>query len=87
MARRGLPRDSVKIAAFAKAELDLLVESLSTTPPPIDVGDGDLMGALILAARRSPDEAVKAVVRTYWDRELEAAAVLSVCAFITGGTG
>ena len=31
----------------------------------------DIPNALILAARRSPIEAVKAVIETYWEREAE----------------
>ena len=41
-----------------------------------------LMGALILAARRSPVEAVAAVLSTYWDEEQERAATFAVCEFI-----
>jgi hypothetical protein len=72
MARpRKAPKTGVQVAKFATAELKLLVEELSTTTPALQVGEGDLLGALILAARRSPVEAVKAVVHTYWDREAE----------------
>jgi hypothetical protein len=55
---------------------------LSTTKPAWQVSEGDLMGALILAARRSPVEATKAFVQTYWDREVEIAAAEAVGAFV-----
>lgn len=60
---------SVKIAAFAKDELDLLVETLSTRYPSLKVRDSAVMSALVLAARKVPIEVVKALVETYWERE------------------
>jgi hypothetical protein len=37
---------------------------------------------LVLAARRSPLEATKAFIRTYWDTKVEVAAVIAVGNFI-----
>lgn len=82
MAKPRIPDSSVKIAEFAKHELGQLVETLSTNYPDLKVGDAAVMSALILAARRSPPESIAAVLRTYWDRELELAAVIAVCEFI-----
>lgn len=82
MAQPRIPDASVKIAEFAKIELDRLVEAVSTFDPDLKVGDGALMSALILAARRSPIESVSAVLSTYWKREAQAAAVNAVCGFL-----
>jgi hypothetical protein len=62
------------MAIFAISELHELVNELHTTKPSVRVSDGDLLGALVLAARRSPIEAVKAVISTYLDRESDEAA-------------
>jgi hypothetical protein len=62
--------------------LGQLVDKVSTTPPVLPVSEWDLVGALIYAARRSPLEAVKAVVGTYRDVENEIAALESVAAFL-----
>lgn len=78
----GVPEHSVKISALAKRELALLVETLSTTKPVLEIGEGDLMSALILAARRSPVEVVRAVGSSYLDRKLDYAAAVSVCEFL-----
>jgi hypothetical protein len=77
-----VPDSSVKIAVFAKDQLDLLVEEISTSSPALDVSDADMVGALILAARRSPREAIKAGVLTYWDQRVGVAAAIAVCGFI-----
>jgi hypothetical protein len=76
MAKPRLPRKSVKMAEFASAELDRLVDELSTPPAALKVNKEDLAGALVLAARRSPIEATRAIVHTYWDREKEELAKL-----------
>jgi hypothetical protein len=57
---------SVRIADFAKDELDELVERLSTDYPELKVTDVAVLSALVLAAARSPAEAVAAVLGTYW---------------------
>jgi hypothetical protein len=82
MSSRGLPTTTVRMAVFARDQLRDFVDDLSTTKAPLSVSDGDLMGALILAARRSPIEAVKAVVATYLEVELELAAAEAVGAFL-----
>jgi hypothetical protein len=53
-----------------KRELDQLRADLHAKGMKIS-NQGDLVNALILAARRSPLEAVEAVVHTYWKRESE----------------
>jgi hypothetical protein len=67
--------------------LELLVETISTYSPDLKVTDRAVMGALILAARRSPVEAISAVVSTYWSREIELAAVIAVCGWIRAHAG
>lgn len=83
MAEGRIPSAPVRIAAFAKGELEELVENVSTERPDLKVGDGSLMSALILAARRLPVEAVAAVQTTYWNQEQERAAYFAACAFIS----
>lgn len=87
MAEGRIPGANVKIARFAKEELADLLEILSTEAPDLKLEDGAVMSALILAAVRSPPEAVAAVVSTYWEREKEAAAVYAVCAFLRAHAG
>jgi hypothetical protein len=82
MAESRIPGGNVKLAAFAKGELEALVESLSTSRPDLKVGEGALMSALILGAQRLPIEAIAAVQTTYWDEEEERASLFAVCAFI-----
>lgn len=77
-------RDSAtaRITPYARRHLDDLVAKLATTPPVLPVNDWELVGALILAAERSPTEAVKAVVGTYRDAELGISAAEAVGAFL-----
>src|SRR6266571_4506201 len=82
MAESRIPDANVRIAAFAKVELNDLVERVSTHRRDLKVGDRALMSALILAACRLPVEAVAAVLATYWNQEEERAAVLVACEFI-----
>lgn len=82
MAEGRIPGANVKIARFAKQELEKLVESLSNEAPDLRVEEGALMGALIHGALRSPPETVAALLSTYWGREAEAAAVAAVVEFI-----
>lgn len=74
---------SVRIADFAKDELDDLVETLSTDFPEMKVTDVAVLSALVLAAKRSPAESVAAVLSTYWKRAADmATAVDTVGSFI-----
>lgn len=82
MAESQIPEQNVKIARFAKAELDDLVERLSTEYPEMQVTDYALMSALILAAARSPIEGLAAVLSTYWRRHTEQRAIKLACDFI-----
>jgi len=59
---------TVRIAPFVRAELDQLRDDLHAVGMPTRSKD-DIPNALILAARRSPIEAVKAVVDTYIQRQ------------------
>jgi hypothetical protein len=59
---------TARIPGFVRVELDLLRSELHAEGMKISNKD-DILGALILAARRSPIEAVKAVVDTYIRRE------------------
>lgn len=59
---------SVTVKPFVLHELDQLRDELRENGMKIS-DKGDLVGALVLAARRSPIEAVAAVVGTYWERE------------------
>jgi hypothetical protein len=56
-----------KLRTFAHAELELLVKELYTAG--IAANAQQVLGALVLAARRSPIEAVGAIVQTYVARE------------------
>jgi UDP:flavonoid glycosyltransferase YjiC (YdhE family) len=82
MADSRIPDANVKMAAFAKAELQDLVERLSTARPDLKVDKGSLMSALVLAAQRLPIEVIAAAETTYWNEEEERAALFAVCAFI-----
>ena len=42
----------------------------------------DLVGALVLGARRMPPEAIEALINTYWRREKQIAAVTAAATFI-----
>jgi hypothetical protein len=68
MAGQKIPRVSAKLAAFANAELDSLVDTLYTEAH-LKAAKEDVLSALVLAARRSPIEAVAAIVGTYVARE------------------
>jgi hypothetical protein len=59
---------TAKIPGFMRPELDALRAELHAAGMKISDKD-DIPNALILAARRSPIEAVKAVIDTYWQRE------------------
>jgi hypothetical protein len=71
MARRKTGTANVKIADFMKPELTTFVSDLATRGGGIKVGEGDLVSALVLAARGFPVEFLRAAVLTYWDREAE----------------
>jgi len=86
MATPQIADQNVKVSAFAKVELDELVEAISTSSPDLKVPDFAVMSALILAARRSPIEGVAAAISTYWGRHIEAAAVESVYAFFAASS-
>jgi hypothetical protein len=64
--------------------LDEFVAKLATFRPGVqDLRDWELVGALVVAADRSPIEAVRAVVGTYKDTERELQeAVEVVCRFL-----
>jgi hypothetical protein len=68
MPKPSVPMTTTKIARFANEELNAFVDDLYTEGA-FKATSGDVVGALVLAARRSPMEAVKAVIETYWDRE------------------
>jgi hypothetical protein len=59
---------NVLIPPFVKRDLDAVRADLHEKGMKIS-NQADLVNALILAARRSPIEAVEAIVRTYWQRE------------------
>ena len=61
---------TARIKPFVRDELERLRADLHAEGMKIKNRD-DIPNALILAARRSPIEAVKAVVETYWKRESE----------------
>jgi hypothetical protein len=61
---------TARIPGFVRPELDQLRADLHAAGMKISDKD-DIPNALILAARRSPIEAVKAVIGTYWEREAE----------------
>ena len=61
---------TAKIPAFMRPELDALRAELHAAGMKISDKD-DIPNALILAARRSPIEAVAAVIESYWRREAD----------------
>jgi hypothetical protein len=67
MSRPPLDTTTVKIAYFAKAEFEILLADLYTNGIKITANE-DLVGALVLAARRSAIGEVKAAVSRYWER-------------------
>jgi hypothetical protein len=67
MAKAPLDTTTVKITYFARAELDLLIADLYTNGIKITANE-DLVGALVLAARRSAIGEVRAAVSRYWER-------------------
>ena len=82
MPRQRKDSATARLTPFAKQALDDLVDKLSTTPPVLPVDDWEVVGGLIFAAQRSPTEAIKAVIGTYRDKELEVAAVEAVAGFL-----
>ena len=64
---------TAKIPGFMRPELEQLRAELHAAGMKISDKD-DIPNALILAARRSPVEAVAAVIETYWRREAAEAA-------------
>jgi hypothetical protein len=82
MPQRRKDPNTARITPFGRDCLNDLVTRLATTTPVFPVKDSDLVGGLIWAALRSPPEAVKAVVGTYRDLEMELAAVEAVAAFL-----
>jgi len=78
MAKPQIPTTTVRIPKFASAELTELVDELYTKGKGFKVErEGDVVAALVLAARRSPIEAVAAVILSYWERETEEAAKIA----------
>lgn len=73
MAKSPLTRTSASIAAFALAELHQLASDLHANGMKVKAQE-DLVGALVLAARRAAIETVKADVQAYWVREAAIAA-------------
>jgi len=67
---------------MAKAMLTDFVDTLSTTTPVTSVSEGDLAGALIYAALRSPREAVKANVDAWLDYESDHATAFAATASV-----
>jgi len=59
---------AAKIQPFVRPEWAALREELHANGMKISNKD-DIPNALILAARRSPIEAVKAVIESYWELE------------------
>jgi hypothetical protein len=59
---------TARIPGFVRPELEQLRADLHAVGMKISDKD-DIPNALILAARRSPIEAVKAFVESYWERE------------------
>ena len=66
--------ETVRTTTMAKTMFTDFVDTLSTTTPVTPVSEGDLVGALIYAAWRSPREAVKANVDAFRDYESDRAA-------------
>lgn len=64
---------TARIQPFVRSEWEALRADLHANGMKITNRD-DIPNALILAARRSPIEAVKAVIETYWEREADEAA-------------
>jgi hypothetical protein len=62
---------TAKIQGFVRPEWDALRADLHANGMKISDKD-DIPNALILAARRSPIEAVKAVIDSYWKLEADA---------------
>lgn len=77
---------TLRVTTFGKALAEELGATLATTKPVVQVGEADLIGALLYAARRSPLESIKANVGAYRDYQLdygdELAAVEAVGQFI-----
>lgn len=67
MAKDPLDTTTIKIAYFAKAEFDRLVADLYTNGTRITANE-ELIGALILAARRAAIGEIKSAVSRYWER-------------------
>jgi hypothetical protein len=82
MAEPRVPDQSVKIALFAKAEIDELVEIVSTARPDLRVTDGAMMSAVVLAARHLPVEVLVALVSNYWTRAKAIAAAEAIGSFL-----
>lgn len=68
MEKRPLSRSSVSIARFALGELQQLSDDLHANGMKVKAQE-DLVGALVLGARRASIAAVKADVEAYWVRE------------------
>lgn len=67
MEKDPLDTTTLKISHFAKAEFDQLVADLYTNGTKVAANE-ELVGALVLAARRSAIGEVKAAVSRYWER-------------------
>jgi hypothetical protein len=79
--KTGTDRTSVAISYFALGELERLLDDLHANRVKVTAKE-DLVGALVLAARRSPIEATGAVVGSYWKREREIEAITAVAQFL-----
>jgi hypothetical protein len=74
MPRPQIPFTTVRIAKFASDELSEFVAELYTRGDGFKVDrEGDVVSALILAARQSPPEITRALVLSYWERERQEA--------------
>jgi hypothetical protein len=67
---RKSPTEQARIASFANEELQQLVDALYTQLN-FKVSAPDMLGALVLAARRLPLEVVESLLPTYVARERE----------------
>jgi hypothetical protein len=67
MAKSPLDTTTLKVHVFAREEFQQLVADLYTNGLKVHANE-DLVGALVLAARRAAIGEVKAAVSRYWER-------------------
>ena len=77
MAKDRIPSDSVKIAAFAKVELDDLLARIAAHAPDMKVDQAPVLSAVVLAACALPVESVAPLLAAYWRQDEEFAAVVA----------